>query len=89
MSSFADSYVSKVLFASPAPARVFGATARRWRRPRPRCSIRIGRSYTTCVAPVQNGERCMRATQGAQARNRSSPIISLVNRGTHRDEAHL
>jgi hypothetical protein len=32
MSSFADSYVSKVLFASPAPARVFGATARRWRR---------------------------------------------------------
>jgi hypothetical protein len=32
MSSFADSYVSKVLFASPAPAWVFGATARRWRR---------------------------------------------------------
>jgi hypothetical protein len=32
MSSFADSYVSKVLFASATPARVFGATARRWRR---------------------------------------------------------
>ena len=31
MSTFADSYVSRVLFASPAPG-VFGATARRWRR---------------------------------------------------------
>jgi hypothetical protein len=29
MSTFADSYVSRVLFASPAPARVLGATARR------------------------------------------------------------
>src|SRR6266567_8654892 len=43
---------------------------------RPRCSIRIGRSCTTCVAPVQNGERSMRTAQGAQARSRSSPIIS-------------
>jgi hypothetical protein len=32
MSTFADSYVSTVLFASPASARVFGARARRWRR---------------------------------------------------------
>ena len=32
MSTFADSHVSRVLFASPAPGRVFGATARRWRR---------------------------------------------------------
>ena len=32
MSTFADSYVSRVLFASPAPGRVWGATARRWRR---------------------------------------------------------
>ena len=32
MSTFADSYVSRVLFASPAPGRVLGATARRWRR---------------------------------------------------------
>ena len=32
MSKFANSYVSRVLFASPAPGRVFGATARRWRR---------------------------------------------------------
>jgi len=31
MSIFADSYVSRVLFASPAPGRVLGATARRWR----------------------------------------------------------
>jgi hypothetical protein len=37
------------------------------------CSIRIGRSCTT--VPVQNGERSMRAAQGAQARNRSSPIV--------------
>jgi len=43
---------------------------------RPRCWIRIGRSCTTCVAPVQNGERSMRTAQGAQARSRSSPIIS-------------
>jgi hypothetical protein len=32
MSTFADSYVSRVLFASHAPQRVLGATARRWRR---------------------------------------------------------
>jgi hypothetical protein len=32
MNTFADSYVSRVLFASPAPGRVLGATARRWRR---------------------------------------------------------
>jgi hypothetical protein len=32
MSTFSDSYVSRVLFANPAPGRVFGATARRWRR---------------------------------------------------------
>ena len=32
MSTFTDSYVSRVLFASHAPQRVLGATARRWRR---------------------------------------------------------
>ena len=32
MSTFADSYVSRVLFASPGSERVLGATARRWRR---------------------------------------------------------
>jgi hypothetical protein len=32
MSTFPDSYVSRVLFASPVPGRVLGATARRWRR---------------------------------------------------------
>ena len=32
MSTFADSYVSRVLFASPVLGRVFGATARRWHR---------------------------------------------------------
>jgi len=32
MSISADSYVSRVLFASPAPGRVLGATAQRWRR---------------------------------------------------------
>jgi hypothetical protein len=32
MSSFADSYVSRVLFASSVPARVSGGTAWRWRR---------------------------------------------------------
>jgi hypothetical protein len=32
MSTFADSYVSRVLFASPAPGRVLGATAQGWRR---------------------------------------------------------
>ena len=35
MSTFANSYVSRVLFASPAPGRVFSATARGWRRSRP------------------------------------------------------
>lgn len=75
MSTFAASYVSRVLFASPAP----GSSARRLgdgAGSRPRCWIRIGRSCTTCVAPVQNGERSMRTAQGAQARSRSSPIIS-------------
>jgi hypothetical protein len=32
MSTLADSYVSRVLFASPAPRWVLDATARRWRR---------------------------------------------------------
>jgi hypothetical protein len=32
MSTFADLYVSRVVFASPAAGRVLGATARRWRR---------------------------------------------------------
>ena len=32
MSAFADSYVSRVLFASPVPVLILDATARRWRR---------------------------------------------------------
>jgi hypothetical protein len=32
MSTFSNLYVSRVLFATPAPERVLGATARRWRR---------------------------------------------------------
>ena len=32
MSTFSNSYVSGVLFATPAPARVLHARARRWRR---------------------------------------------------------
>jgi len=32
MSTFADSYVSRVLFARPTPGRVSGATTRQWRR---------------------------------------------------------
>jgi len=32
MSTLADSYVSRVLFACPTPGRVLGAAARRWRR---------------------------------------------------------
>jgi hypothetical protein len=32
MGTFAESYVSSVLFVGPSPGRVFGATARRWRR---------------------------------------------------------
>jgi hypothetical protein len=32
MSTFKDSYVSRVLLASPVPGRVLGTTARRWRQ---------------------------------------------------------
>jgi len=32
MSTFSDSYVSIVFFATPAVGRVVGVTARRWRR---------------------------------------------------------
>ena len=32
MSTFADSYVSRVLFACPGSGRVLGASAKRWRR---------------------------------------------------------
>ena len=32
MSTFSDSYVSRLLFATPALDRVVGVTARRWRR---------------------------------------------------------
>jgi hypothetical protein len=31
MSTFSDSYVSRVLFAVPAPSRGFDVAARRWR----------------------------------------------------------
>src|SRR6516165_6192843 len=73
---------SRALFRLGSWARLLGDGA----GSRPRCSIRIGRSCTTCAAPVQNGERSMRAAQGAQARSRPSPIISEVNHRTHRDE---
>jgi hypothetical protein len=32
MNTFADTYVSRVLFACPVSGRVLGTTARRWRR---------------------------------------------------------
>jgi hypothetical protein len=32
MTAFADSYVSRVLFASPVPRQILGAPGRRWRR---------------------------------------------------------
>jgi hypothetical protein len=32
MSTFSDSYVSRLLFATPALGHVVGVTARRWRR---------------------------------------------------------
>jgi hypothetical protein len=32
MTTLADSYISRVLFASPVPKRVSGATSGRWRR---------------------------------------------------------
>ena len=32
MSTIADSYVSRVLFANPASGRILGATTRRWHR---------------------------------------------------------
>ena len=32
MRTQADSHISRVVFAIPAPGRVFGATARRWRQ---------------------------------------------------------
>ena len=32
MSTFSDSHVSRLLFATPALGRVVGVTARRWRR---------------------------------------------------------
>jgi hypothetical protein len=32
MSRFPDSYMSRVLFATPAPSRSLDVTARRWRR---------------------------------------------------------
>ena len=32
MSTFSDSYVSRLLFTTPALGRVVGVTARRWRR---------------------------------------------------------
>ena len=34
MSAFSDSYVLRVLFATPAPAYALDPLARRWRRPR-------------------------------------------------------
>ena len=88
MSTFADSYVSRVLFASPAPGRVFGATARRWRRLTTSMSDPYRPELHYMRGPVQNGEPSMHTARGAQARSHSSPIISLVNCRTHREEPH-
>src|SRR5262245_43544124 len=51
---------------------------------RPRCSIRIGRSCTTCVAPAQNGEPSMRVVRSAQASSRSSQSTASQPRNSWR-----
>ena len=77
MSTFTNLYVckccSRALLRGGSSARRLGDGA--GSRP-----IRIGRSCTTCVAPVQNGERSMHTAQGAQARSRSQAQSSAVNR---------
>jgi hypothetical protein len=57
MRTFSHSYVSRVLFATPALGHVVSVTARRWRWLAAPLSIHIGPSCTTCVAPARNGER--------------------------------
>jgi hypothetical protein len=64
MRTFSDLYVSGMLFAT-----LLSATSSGWLRgggagSRPRCSIHIGPSCTTCAAPARNGER---STPGTQA----------------------
>ena len=67
MSEFSDSYVSRVLFATPAQVRSLDVAARRWRSLRSLCSTRIGPSGTTCAARARNGKKSTGAMLGSRA----------------------
>jgi hypothetical protein len=67
MRAFSDSYVSRVLFTTPAPGRSLDVAARRWRWLRSSLIDRIGPSCITCAAPARNGEKSTGAVLGSRA----------------------
>jgi hypothetical protein len=72
MSTFSDSSVSRLLFATPALGRVVGVTSRRWRW----LAAPLFDPYRPelhCVAPARNGEKSTRGTQVSRAPQASAP----------------
>ena len=63
MSTFSDSYVSRLLFATPALDRVVGLTARRWRRLAAPLFDPYRPELHYMRGPAQNGERSTREMQ--------------------------
>jgi len=69
MSTFSDSYVLKVLLATPTPARGLETVARRWRWLR--TSLLDPYQHTICAARVRNGGRSTHAVKGARPGTRA------------------
>lgn len=66
MSILLDSYVSRVLFATPTPARGLDADARRWRWLRSSLFDPYRPELHYMRGPVRNGERSTRAAPFAR-----------------------
>ena len=78
MSSFSDSCVSRLLFATPALGRVVGVTARRCRR----LTVSLFDPYRPELhymrGPAQNGERSTREMQ-------ANRVLTMSSSGTASD----
>jgi hypothetical protein len=82
MSRFPDSYVSRVLFATPAPTRSFVVLPAGGAGSGHLCSTRTGPSCTTCAALARNGERSMGAVPSPEGGERSISWWVLTDTGT-------
>ena len=79
MSRFSDSYVSRVLFATPAPGRSIDVAAHGGAGSGSLCSIHIGPNCTTCAALARNGERSTGAVPSSEGGKRSTVRFQSSN----------